>query len=281
MIVNIMIATIDSGINKVEKLLLDPEEKIRYLVSHQVTEEKFRKVPESLSRDDVVLSQIEGRGLCRNRNNCLVKATGDIAVLADDDVCYRPEYIKTLVEVFMADPDLDVGCFKIATPAGEPEYKDYRAIKYALNDESHHYISTIEIAFRLQSVRKRNIYFDERFGLGSCLNSFGEEAVFIHDCLKAGLTVKYIPEYLVEHKAASTIKASNRFDRVNTVFKGAYDARRYGWPAVPASVYDMLRYWPLLKKEMKSPSAFLTERLEGACYIFKNGGRKNPYKMVG
>jgi glycosyltransferase involved in cell wall biosynthesis len=278
--VSILVATIDDGIDRVEQVLLTPQNDIRYFVSHQVTEEKYRRLPESLKREDVTISQIEGRGLCRNRNNGLVNAEGDIAIMADDDVRFKPGNFKTVTEAFLNDPEMDVACFKIATPAGEPEYKDYTEFKYLLNDESHHYISTIEIAFRLNSIRKKAITFDERFGLGSKLNSFGEESVFIYDCIKAGLVVKYIPEYLVEHKSVSTIKSTGRFDRVNTVFKGAYDARRYGWLAVPAAFYDMLRFWSEITRSEKTPLIYLVERLQGAIYIFREGGKVNPGSLT-
>lgn len=277
MIVNILVATIDSGIMKVDQVLLPPRENIRYVISHQVTAEQYRTIPETLKRSDVIVSQIEGRGLCRNRNNCLRYAEGDLAILADDDVRYLPENIEAVRQAYADDPELDVACFKITTPPGQPAYKDYYADDYLINDENHHYLSTIEITFRLGSIKENGIAFDERFGLGSPLNSFGEEAVFIHDCLKAGLKVKYIPAYLVEHEAASTIKSTGRFDSVNTIFKGAYDARRYGWLAYPAAFYDTVKLRAELSNERKRPAAYLTERLQGALYITRSGGKKNPF----
>jgi len=279
MIVNILIATIDSGIGRVGKVLLPPRPDIRYIISHQVTDEAYRKVPSELVRDDVLVTQIEGRGLSRNRNNGLTHADGDIAVLGDDDVFYRPENIEALKKAYAEDPQMDVACFKIATPGADPEYKDYHGQKYSLNEEEHHYISTIEITFRIEAIKSKNIFFDERFGLGSKLNSFGEEAVFIFDCIRAGLQVKYIPDYLVEHPLVSTIKSTARFDRVNNIFKGAYDTRRYGWPAIPAAFLDACKLRRELRENGRSPCAYLKERLQGAAYIYREGGRVNPLSI--
>ncbi len=269
MLINILISTIDEGINRIEQILLEQRSDLKYFISHQVTAERFRAVPETLKREDVYVGQIEGKGLCRNRNNSISMADGDVVILADDDVRYQPDWIDMVIRVFETDRELDVACFKIFTPEGDPDYKKYSEQTYLLNDETHHYISSLEIVFRLGVIRANNIVFDERFGLGSKLNSFGEESVFIHDCIKAGLKVKYIPEYLVEHPAVSTIKAINRFARLNTIFKGAYDARRYGWLAVPAAFYDTLRYKVELAREGKSRPDYLSERLQGAIYILR------------
>jgi len=269
MLVNILISTIDAGIYRVENVLLPPRPDLKYIVSHQVTDEQFRIIPESLMRKDVLIGQIEGRGLSRNRNNAFNLADGDIGILADDDVRYYATYIDHVIAAYAADRDLGAACFKISTPEGEPEYKDYYAESYLLNDENHHYISTIEITVRLQALRANKLRFDERFGLGSKLNSFGEEAVFIHDCIKAGLKVKYIPEYLVEHGSTSTIKSTMLYAASNNIFKGAYDARRYGWLALPAAFYGSMRYWPEIAREGKSPYAYLRERLRGVCYIYR------------
>lgn len=269
MIVNILVCTIDAGIERVEKILLEPRQDLKYFISHQVTDECFRKIPESLKRSDIVVGQIEGRGLSRNRNNAFYMADGDVAMIADDDVHYREEYINNVIEAFEADPGLGVACFKIATPESDPEFKDYTDHPYLLNEESNHYISTLEISYRIDLIRNKGIIFDERFGLGSELNSFGEEAVFIHDCIKAGLKVKYIPEYVVEHPAVTTIKSLARYATLNVVFKGAYDARRYGWLAFPAAFLDTFRLRGELKSESKKPKDYLRERLQGACYILK------------
>ena len=249
-------------------MLLEPRPDTRYIVSHQVTAEKFRSVPPELNREDVVVGQVEGRGLSRNRNNTLTMAGGDIAILADDDAAYRPEYFDTVLRAFETDQSLEVACFKIATPEGQPEYKEYHGSVYALNEEEHHYISSLEITFRLSSIISKGITFDERFGMGSGVADYGEEAVFIYDCIRAGLTVKYIPEYIVEHSVESTLRAATEYDPARNVFKGAYDARRYGLLAFPAAFYSTLRLWPELKRSQVRPLKYLGERLRGAAAIY-------------
>ena len=264
---SVLVSTLDAGINRVEAVLLGPLPNVNYIVSHQVTADQYRIIPPELKREDVLLKQIEGRGMSRNRNSTLNLADGDIAILADDDVRYKPHYFQTVIEAFIADPQLDVACFKIATLPGEPEYKDYFPQPYSLNNESHHYISSIEIAVRLSSIRNKGVTFNEHFGLGSPFVQFGEEAVFIFDCVKGGLNVKYIPEYAVEHSSTSAATKQPEFGEVRVIFKGAYDAHRYGWKAVPAAILDALRLKRKLKASGKSPLLYLRERLRGASYI--------------
>ena len=264
---SVLVSTLDAGIGRVGAVLLEPLADMNYFISHQVTADAYRNIPPELKREDVIVTQIEGRGMSRNRNSTLKMACSDIALLADDDVRYKRAYFETVIEAFIADPQMDAACFKIATPPGEPEYKEYFPHVYSLNKESHHYISSIEIAVRLSSIRKAGITFNERFGLGSPFVQFGEEAVFIYDCVRSGLNVKYIPEYVVEHSAVSAVKKMPVFDQSRVIFKGAYDAHRYGWKAVPAAFLDALRLGPKLKASGKSPGTYLRERLRGAGYI--------------
>jgi hypothetical protein len=69
LLINILVSTIDGGIKRVDKVLLEPRPDLKYFISHQFTAEENRQIPDNLLRDDVSIGQIEGRGLCRNRNN--------------------------------------------------------------------------------------------------------------------------------------------------------------------------------------------------------------------
>ena len=266
---NLLIATIDEGIERVAANLPAPFPGVGYIVSHQVTAEHFRVLPAELKRPDVTVAVLEGRGLSRNRNKALQMADGDIALLADDDAIYRPEHFERVFRVFKEAGGPDVACFKIDTPEGEPEYKDYSPEPYSLKEENRHYISSLEIAFRIAPVKEKNIRFDERFGLGSELIKSGEEAVFIFDCIRAGLKVCYIPAYVVEHARESTTKVQDQYSEERVVFKGAYDARRYGWKSIPAALLDTVRLHRSLRTSDKRPTIYLRERLRGAIYILR------------
>lgn len=54
-------------------------------------------------------------------------------------------------------------------------------------------ISSVEIAFRLESIKKSGIIFNELLGAGAKYSS-GEESAFLFECLKKGLKIYYVPE---------------------------------------------------------------------------------------
>ena len=95
----LLICTLDERIARVPDILLPARPDISYLVSMQYTDPKFLDhVPDVLrQRPDVRLIFLEGKGLSRNRNHCLDAATGDLALIVDDDCRYREEYFDRII----------------------------------------------------------------------------------------------------------------------------------------------------------------------------------------
>jgi hypothetical protein len=265
----ILICTIDEGIEKVEAVLLKEQPGVQYLVSQQYTDKKFLPIPVSLQlRPDVSISQIEGKGLSKNRNNALSLATADLAMIADDDVSYLPGAFDLVRETFTKDPSLDVACFKIKTGEGEAEYKKYPKKPGRIRSLFHHHFSSVEVAFRVGPVKARGIMFDERFGLGSERIVWAEENVFIEDCLKAGLNVQFFPFYLVSHPKKPGYQQSIDIELIRNEVRGAYHARILGWKAVPAAFADILFHTFSLLLRGRNPWRFLKERLSAIHYIY-------------
>jgi hypothetical protein len=75
-----------------------------------------------------------------------------------------------------------------------------------VNVKRRHYISSIEITFRVKKIKNNNILFDERFGVGSEKFPIGEEEAFVQDCLAKELRVNYFPFYIVQHPYKSSTK---------------------------------------------------------------------------
>ena len=48
MTLNILISTIDSGINKIPEILLPYRNDVKYIVSHQYQDKKFLQIPKEL-----------------------------------------------------------------------------------------------------------------------------------------------------------------------------------------------------------------------------------------
>src|SRR5699024_10167586 len=128
-----------------------------------------------------------------SRNNVIRLANGDIGLLADDDVTYHHSDIDQLKKTFLEHKYAEVAVFKIRTPPGEREYKEFpnKILQYKSKAPS---IGTVQIAFNISELKENKIWFDERFGVDKSLLIGGEERLFLHDCIKAGLQVFFFPE---------------------------------------------------------------------------------------
>lgn len=270
--INILISTIDEGIEEVGGVVLDPRDDVSYIVSHQYTDEKYRYIPKALNRADIRISQIKGAGVARSRNNALRLADGDIGVFSDDDVKYLDSDIDTIKKTFRQHDQADIGIFKIRTPEGDPEYKKF-------SDEIMEYkkapaVGTIQIAFRVNSVRKEGIFFDERFGAGQSLLVGSDEQLFIHDCINSGLRVFFFPEYIVEHPYESTIKTIPKYDPRKIRLTGGIDCRINGSIALLKAFVGTIKILPSLLCHGVNPLAYFYHRISAVIYVLRTNNKK-------
>ena len=196
MTLQLLICTYNEGILRIPALLLPPTDEVSYMVSFQYDDEYFLTHLDHpcFHRPDVTLTQIHGRGLAANRNHALSQATGDIMLLSDDDVSYRPEQLQRVVRHFQEDQDLDIACFRAAQTDGSL-IKSYAPHPFSYQEQPRGtYFSSIEIALRPTARLPR---FDERFGLGAPFLSAGEEEVFLWQAYRQGLRIWYFPETIV------------------------------------------------------------------------------------
>lgn len=149
-----------------------------------------------LGKQNVKIIYTTERGLSKSRNLAIAHCTSKYAFIMDDDVVINSEALDRLV--FNAEKDnLDVFTCSFLYENGDNS-------KAQFNDEFvHNYftlakVSSIEIGFKVESVKKNNILFHESFGLGTDLPS-GEEYIFLTDCLKMDLKIKFFPIIIGVH----------------------------------------------------------------------------------
>lgn len=202
MTLDILICTIDEGIERVPEVLMSPRGDVRYVVSMQwtspragrkdeeVEESLLEQVPEVLrEREDVTLTFLEGKGLSRNRNHALEMATGDVVLMADDDNRYTKELIENILTAYREHPEADVIHFQALDLEGK-----------LLHPYPAPFVSSVEMTFK-REVKTR---FDERFGLGSEKFCAGEEDVWMKDARDAGYKILYMPKPIVMTPRATT-----------------------------------------------------------------------------
>ena len=210
----VLISTIDNGIHQVPEVLLPPEDGVFYVVSwQQTTPSQYVAPPQELTgRKDVVISPLEGRGLCRNRNHAIEVAISlqedaledAVFIIADDDERIEKDAFKNIRELYSRYPKLDVSLFRMKDIDNGCLLKRYpkTMTSFALCPR-YYYPSSVEMTFRSR-LSLMGIRFDERFGIGSEKLAAGEEDVFLTDALRHGLQVWICPHVLCSTKAQTT-----------------------------------------------------------------------------
>lgn len=134
------------------------------------------------------------RGVGLNRNNSLMRASGEYCLFADDDMVYVDNYVELVENAFLKYPDADIIVFNL---------REKIPTRYIITEQHRirwrNYLryGTARIAFKLSSIRKNAIYFNQCFG-GGTAHCHGEDSLFLTTCLKNGLKIYAIPEFIAE-----------------------------------------------------------------------------------
>ncbi len=152
-----------------------------------------------LQRSDIEVVTLESLGLSRNRNELLRHASGDILLIADDDIDYLPDFSTKIFQAYQRYPEADILTFQFQSN----KVKNYPKKSYLLDFRSTARVSSIEISARRESLLADDLLFDEVFGLGTQSPS-GEEFIFLTDALKAKLNVRFVPVFIVSHSDISS-----------------------------------------------------------------------------
>lgn len=198
------------------------EKKIQILLSTMHQRDKKSLLDLNLQTDAVVINQCdeEGqerfvwkereilwinskeRGLSRSRNLALQNANAPFVVLADDDLQYVEDYERIILEAFMENIEADIIVFQVE--GIERVFKKYGHKEKKVSYLSSMHVSSVEIAIKLENVRKKGIFFNELFGAGAKYR-MGEENIFLFQCLKSGLNIVYVPKKIADlHIGKST-----------------------------------------------------------------------------
>ena len=132
------------------------------------------------------------RGLSNSRNLAIKNATGDICILSDDDEKFTDSYVERIIEAFTTNKEADIIVFQLIKPN-----KNYWKKAKKLTSLDCLKVSSVEIAFKLKSIKANNILFDSQTGSGVS-KAGGEENIFLHDCLRKDLNIYYQPIIIAE-----------------------------------------------------------------------------------
>lgn len=125
------------------------------------------------------------RGVGINRNLGLCYADADICLLADDDVRYYDDVETIVLKEFEDNPQADVFIFHLDTDSKERNLEKY-SVTRKIHIWDRHPWGAVRIAFRLDRIREKNIWFSTLFGGGATFPC-GEDSIWIEQAIKSGL----------------------------------------------------------------------------------------------
>lgn len=199
----VLICTIgEEGINRVASHSYPKLDGVEYIVSWQIPDEAEIETPPVLRhREDFKIYCWKDKGISVNRNHALQVADAQIVLMTDDDIIYTSGQIRALMELWENNPELDVITTRYDSDCN---HKDYPAMSFNLCHPPKGYsVTCFEISFRPASIKAKGIKFNEFFGFSTLFHG-GEEVVFIHDIVKAGLSGKFFPITVGFHPGLTT-----------------------------------------------------------------------------
>lgn len=246
------------GISRVAMSCHPRIKNISYLVSWQ--NDGTTGIPKELQRDDFRIITSHTKGLAANRNIALTHATAPLLLIADDDETFTEEGLRSVIESFRQRPEADLIAFRYESKNAP---KTYPKIPYSLKDRKKgHYISSIELSFRKDSVKGR-FWFNENFGIGATFPS-GEEDIFLKDCIEAGLNCLYEPKTIARHDGDTT-SGRNLMLASRPQTKGAVFLHLYPKDWLLRMLAHAIREIPAWRKKLApSPLSYIINWLKGA-----------------
>lgn len=191
-----------TGLDRVIAMQLPEVENVEYIVSWQKHEN--RDIPDFLKRrDDLKVVKCDLTGLSNNRNNAIKHASGEICLIADDDIIYSRASLINIIKTFQSQPDLDLAVFKYS---GQNHDKSYPLATCSIPPIPRHFNPcSIEMAFRRKTATlDRALYFNAEFGLGAPTFKSGEDDMIFLRAIRLGLKCMFFPIEITEHRGLAT-----------------------------------------------------------------------------
>jgi len=164
-----------------------------------------------------------GLSISRNKGLSVVADNDAVVLIGDDDVKYYVGFDAAVIKAYEKYPDSDVILFMVNTPDGG-SLRSYPRKMCMLGYKRIMNACSIEISFRMKSIEKIGVKFDERFGLGAEYCT-GEDIIFLADCLKHNLKIIFVPIRICEHPDFSSGK---KIDSATMAGRGAMFSRVFG-----------------------------------------------------
>lgn len=262
MTVDVLVSTM----NKASQKELVSEIKFkRGVIINQITSEMV--VSNDIDSDRISFYSFREKGLSRSRNKAIDRSNADIILLSDDDMYYEDDYETTVKNTFMKYKDADIIAFVVDNE--DPAKKKRILSKGRMRKIMTMKLQSVQLAFKRSSINTYNLRFDERFGAGS-IYPWGEENIFLFDCMRKGLRVYYSPEKIATLRKNDNSSWSRENSIDHFIKQGAIFGRMSSvlWPLFILQFTIRKRY--IYKDTLDSWTVFKSLINGAISFLYKN-----------
>ena len=132
----------------------------------------------------VITRREKGVGL--SRNTALEASDHELIQFGDDDIVYDDGYVSKVIAEFDAHPEADMLLFNVKAQVGRETYWNEDFAK--VNWQNYGRYPAYAICARREAIVGSGVKYSLLFGGGAPYMN-GEDSLFLHDCLKAGLNI--------------------------------------------------------------------------------------------
>uniref|UniRef100_UPI0040493E8A hypothetical protein n=1 Tax=Candidatus Planktophila sp. TaxID=2175601 RepID=UPI0040493E8A len=123
-------------------------------------------------------------------------------LFADDEIVFLDRGVKSAVAYLEEHPECDLVLAQAIDTTGTLR-KRYPKKKVKLTKFNSAKAATYEMIVRVESIKAKDVYFDEKFGAG-VINYIGDEYIFITDLLNKGGNAIFLPITIAVHPKDSS-----------------------------------------------------------------------------
>ena len=184
------------------------------------------------------------RGVGLSRNTCIDNCPDcDICLFTDEDIVYDQGYSDKIIAEYEAHPEADAILFNMRVCEGRRTYwnEQYDRVRFY----NYGRYPAYSISIRKKVLDQSGVHFPLEFGGGAKYIN-GEDSVFLHDLLKAGVRIYKSPVCLGEETERESTWFKGYTDNF-FISRGALYVRLYGvWAKLRAHIF-LIRHKDMYK----------------------------------
>ncbi len=190
-------STLSERINNIEPPRVSVPHKI--FISIQDPQNSTGPLPTNFKFESEKSSEL---GVAKSRNTVIRSTKTKYLLFADDEIVFLDRGVKSAVAYLEEHPECDLVLAQAIDTTGALR-KRYPKKKVKLTKFNSAKAATYEMIVRVESIKAKDVYFDEKFGAG-VINYIGDEYIFITDLLNKGGNAIFLPITIAVHPKDSS-----------------------------------------------------------------------------